>query len=149
VALYIPAGRRRRRIVIAAVVAAVVGLALGWTLGRATAPTVSDRVSSVRSDAQALDGRMQALPGEYEKILAGDRQFASGGGPADTLVVIRTDAARVAGAAEWLTATQRGALDDAIARALQVATAKGSADDFATAIDDAVAAVDETFGVGT
>ena len=148
-ALYIPAGRRRRRLIIVGVVAAVVGLALGAFLGRATAPTTADRVSSVRSDAQSIHARLQSLPNEYEKVLAGDPQYANGGGPADSLVVISADTAALADRAEWLSADQRAAVVAAVDAAQSVAAGKAEAAAFESAIADATTAVDQTFGLPT
>jgi hypothetical protein len=147
VAHYIPAGRRRRRLVVVGVVAVVVGLVVGAVLGRATAPTLSDQISSVRSDAQSLDARLQALPLEYEKSLSGSEEFSRGGGPADALVGISADAAALARRATWLNDAQRGDVTDAIDQAQQVATAKGSAADFEAAVSAASAAVTDTFGL--
>ena len=146
-ALYIPAGRRRRRLVLATVAAAVVGLVLGWALGRLTAPTVADRVASVRSDARTIDGRLAALPNEYDKVLAGDPQYANGGGPADSLTGVSADVAALARRAEWLSPTQRDGVVSAVDQAQAVAAASGSASDFAAAIDQATSTVDTTFGL--
>ncbi|MCU1461348.1 MAG: hypothetical protein JWO37_1423 [Acidimicrobiales bacterium] len=51
-ALYIPAGRRRRRAIGLIVAAFVVGLVAGWIGGRASSPSVEGRVKSVRSEAR-------------------------------------------------------------------------------------------------
>ncbi|MGZ4681742.1 MAG: hypothetical protein ACXWB2_16350 [Acidimicrobiales bacterium] len=150
-ALYIPAGRRRRRLIIVGVVAAVVGLTLGAVLGRASAPTTGDAVSSVRADARSIDARLQALPNEFEKVLSGDPQYANGGGPAESLTAIEADTAALARRAEWLSDDQRTAVAAAVARAQVVAEDRASASDFQTAIDDASTAIEQTFGlpVGT
>jgi hypothetical protein len=52
VALYIPAGRRRRRAIGLVVAAFVVGLVAGWIGGRASSPSVEGRVKSVRAEAR-------------------------------------------------------------------------------------------------
>ena len=148
-ALYIPAGQRRRRLIIVGVVAAVIGLALGALLGRATAPTTSDTVSSVQADARSIDARLQSLPNEYEKVLADDPQYANGGGPADALVVISADTAALANRAEWLSDEQRKAVVASVDAAQEVAAAKAPASEFEAAIADATAAVDQTFGLAT
>ena len=60
-ALYVPAARRRRRIVVFTVGALVVGLLLGALLGRVTAPTVDDRLASVRSSAQQTAAGLRVI----------------------------------------------------------------------------------------
>jgi len=149
VALYIPAGQRRRRLIIVGVAALVIGLVVGAVVGRSTAPTTADQVSSVRADARQIDARLQALPLEYEKVLAGDAQYANGGGPADSLVVISTDTAALAQRAEWLSDQQRTAVVTAIDQAQQAAAAKVPATEFQGHIDQATATIDETFGLPT
>ncbi len=52
-ALYVPAGRRRRNFIIGLVGALIVGLIIGALLGRVSAPTVSDKVSSVQDSGSS------------------------------------------------------------------------------------------------
>ena len=146
-ALYIPAGQRRRRLIIVGVVAAVLGLALGAFLGRATAPTTADTVSSVQADAQSIYARLQSLPIEYEKVLSGDPQYANGGGPADSLVAISADTAALAERAVWLSDEQRTAVVGAVDAAQKVAASTAPAPQFEAAIADASAAITQTFGL--
>lgn len=148
-ALYIPAGQRRRRLIVVGVVAAVIGLALGAFLGRATAPTTSDTVSSVQGDARSIDARLKSLPIEYEKVLAGDPQYANGGGPADSLVVISADTAALADRAEWLSTDQRTAVVASVDAAQKVAASEASASEFEAAIAEASSSIDQTFGLGS
>ena len=148
-ALYIPAGRRRRRLIVAVALAAVLGLIGGWAVGRATAPTIDDRASSVRSGAQDIDARLLALPIEYEKVLAGDPQYANGGGPADSLTGIVADTQRLAADAVWLSDGQRAAVVATVDHARTTATDGADAAAFAAAIDQATNAVETTFGLET
>lgn len=148
-ALYIPAGQRRRRLIVVGVVAAVLGLALGALLGRTTAPTTADTVSSVQSDARSIDARLQSLPNEHEKVLAGDPQYANGGGPADSLVVISADTAALAKRAVWLSDGQRTDVVASIDKAQKVAAAKAPASEFQAAITAATTAIDQTFGLAS
>jgi len=146
-ALYIPAGRRRRRLIVAVAVAAVVGLLAGWAIGRAGAPSIDDRASSVRSGAQRVDARLLALPIEYEKVLAGDPQYANGGGPADSLTGIVADTQRLASDAVWLSDGQRAAVVAAVDRARTTAIDRADASAFAAAVDQATSSVETTFGL--
>ena len=56
VALYIPASRRRRQTIVFVVAALVVGSILGVIAGRASQPSVTDRVHSVQEKARADRG---------------------------------------------------------------------------------------------
>src|SRR5512134_3173655 len=61
-ALYIPAGARRRRLVLFVVLALVVGLGLGDVGGRATSPGLADDVATA----------LLRIPIEYEQAVAGE-----------------------------------------------------------------------------
>ena len=78
-AIYVPRARRRRNLIIVSVVCAVVGAALGLGLGRSSAPTVEDRVRSVRTEAPG-----QARSPEFAKRVDGlaDRIETAFGGAA-------------------------------------------------------------------
>jgi hypothetical protein len=101
-ALYVPAGRRRRNIVIGLVAAVVVGLVVGVVLGRVTAPTVDDRVASVHDGARAVVGALAATPNEYRKQLEGAAEFRRGGGVDQALAIARGDLQATLGDAPWL-----------------------------------------------
>lgn len=77
-AVYIPAGRRRRRAIGAAVALLIVGLVVGVLIGRWTAPTFTDGVSSARDRAHDVIDELNTLPGEYERLQSG----AAGKSPA-------------------------------------------------------------------
>jgi hypothetical protein len=61
VALYIAPARRRRRILVAAGVALALGLVVGSVLGRVTAPTLDDRISSVQDDARQTAAGLRVI----------------------------------------------------------------------------------------
>jgi hypothetical protein len=105
-AMYIPPTRRRRRLLLWIGASLVVGLVLGGILGRVTAPTVEDKVASVRDDAAAAIAQLQALPIEYEKQLSGNAQFEKGGGVDDALARTRSQLDDAIADAPWITATQ-------------------------------------------
>ncbi len=146
-ALYLPASTRRRRLVLVAVAAAVVGLLLGWAVGRLTAPTVGDRVSSVRAEARRLDARLASLPLEYDKALAGGTDLAGAGGPVATLDGIAADTVALARRAEWLGADQRDAVEAAVTAAHDQAASRVPSGQFGAAIAAATSSVDRTFGL--
>ena len=60
-AIYVPRARRRRNLIIVSVVCAVVGAALGLGLGRSSAPTVEDRVRSVRTEARDIAAQLRVV----------------------------------------------------------------------------------------
>ena len=60
-AIYVPRARRRRNLIIVGVVCAVVGAALGLGLGRSSAPTVEDRVRSVRTEARDIAAQLRVV----------------------------------------------------------------------------------------
>jgi hypothetical protein len=108
-ALYVPAGRRRRNLVIGLVAVGVVALVVGLLLGRATAPTVDDRVASVRDDARAVVGALAATPNEYRKQQEGSTEFRAGGGVDQALVSARAELQAALDDAPWLGALDRRA----------------------------------------
>jgi len=145
-ALYMPASARRRRLIVVAIVAVLAGLILGWTLGRATAPTVADQVSSARSQAQQLDARLRSLPFEYDKARSAHTDMAAPGGPVAALDGVITDAEALVARSVWL--GQQGADLTTTLRDVRADAVSGvSSAEFQTSIDKAIAAINDTFGV--
>lgn len=60
-AIYVPRARRRRNLVLVSVVCAVAGAVLGLGIGRSSAPTVEDRVSSVRTEARDIAAQLRVV----------------------------------------------------------------------------------------
>ena len=100
-ALYVPAARRRRRVVIFAVVALVLGVVLGVVVGRVTAPTVDDRLASVRKSAQqtAAGLRVIAIHDESDTV---SNQTANSGAEL-VLKQTRSELKREFDDAPWIT----------------------------------------------
>jgi gas vesicle protein len=122
-AMYIPPGRKRRRLLVWIGASVIVGLVIGGILGRVTAPTVEDKVKSARDDAAAAVAQLQALPIEYEKQLSGSSEFEKGGGVDDALARTRTQLDDAISNAPWITPQQidevHKAIDDLRADAKQ------------------------------
>jgi len=70
-ALYVPQSRRRRRLALTAAGTAVLGLVIGAGLGRLSAPTVDDRVASVRNDARDTASGLQVISLHAEATTVG------------------------------------------------------------------------------
>jgi hypothetical protein len=113
-AMYIPPGRRRRRLLLSAGAALVVGLVIGAVLGRTTAPTVEDRVRDVQDSAASAVAQLEALPTEYGQLLAGGTEFDQGGGVDDALARTRREIDGAIADAPWVSATEIDDLHAAI-----------------------------------
>lgn len=146
-ALYMPASARRRRLIVVAVVAVIVGVVIGWGLGRATAPTLSDEVGSVRSDALLLDSRLQSLPFEYDKALGSNGDLEAAGGPVSALDGVVHDTEALTRRAVWLGATQRAATVAAVQAARDAAASGAPSAQFQSAVTAAQRAIGEAAGL--
>ncbi|MGE0879452.1 MAG: hypothetical protein AB7L13_09755 [Acidimicrobiia bacterium] len=143
-ALYIPAGRRRRKLIVAAVAGVVLGLVLGIVIGRASAPSLSDEVSSAQTKARAIAGRLQALPIEYEKAQSG------AAGAADipaAIASIKSSVPAAVASAPWLSDADDQAIEADIEAVATAATAKKSTAEVEKAVDDAVETLNTAFGI--
>jgi len=145
-AVYMPAGRRRRRTVIVVAVAVAVALAAGFLLGRGTSRGIDDAVADAKDKAAVAVSALARLPIEYEQKVGGT------GGETEQTMVESVDAASARlvdafDAAPWLTRTQKNAATDAIA-AVRADVQRGvSREEFRTDIADASKAVASTFGL--
>jgi hypothetical protein len=141
-ALYVPSTRRRRRLIAVAVIAVVVGLALGLVIGRSTAPTVDDRVSSVRSDARDTAARLRVIAFHEQQGAA-----SAGGGTQGADLVLRNtadDLHHLYDRAPWLRASDKKSLDDALS-ALQ-ATPDKTTKSFGQDVEALAKQIETTFG---
>jgi hypothetical protein len=140
-AVYIPAGRRRRQAIVLGVVALLVGLALGFLAGRSSAPTIDEQLAAVHDEAtETASGlRVLALHGEEETV------GSEGGGGAD-LVIERTrdELAAEFDDAPWLS---QDAEDELLAQLDELAaiTDRGSTE-FAAAAEALAEQIEATFG---
>lgn len=60
-AIYVPASRRRRTTIAIAVLCAVAGLVLGAVAGRATSPSLADRVRDVQEQARQTTSQLRVV----------------------------------------------------------------------------------------
>jgi hypothetical protein len=141
VALYIPAARRRRRLYGAAIGALCLGLIGGVLIGRATVPTVQDRIATVQADARSTAGGLRVLS------LHEQAGVSTGSTDEIDLVLTRTETElrkefRDAG---WLSATATQRLITGL-NALR-ATPDRTGPAFATATDTLARDIESTFGL--
>jgi hypothetical protein len=144
-ALYVSAGRRRARAVIAAVVVGLLAFGLGLLIGRQQVPSVGERIAQVQDDATAVATGLERLDVEYAKVLAGtdslDKAVLT---PLDQTV---TRAQQAMDDAPWVTGAQRAALLDALAQTRQSAVGDDPQDAFVAHLAETAALVRATFGV--
>ena len=80
-AIYVPRARRRRNLILVSAAALVVGAILGVTAGRSSAPTIEDRVKSVRSEARGIASQLRVVSiheGEGAVSLSGGGDAGAG-----------------------------------------------------------------------
>jgi hypothetical protein len=143
-ALYIPAGRRRRRTIVIAAVTLLAGLVIGVVAGRVTAPTVREEIEAVQDDARqtAAGLRVIALHDEAETV---GSQGADSGGTALVLERTRSELEDEFDRAIWLSDAQRddllAGLDDLEAISDRAGT------EFAAAAEGYAAEIEAAFGL--
>ena len=87
-AIYVPQARRRRTTILVGVAALVVGAVLGGVVGRSSAPTVEDRVRSVRNEARAIASQLRVVS-LHEN--SGAESLTGGGDAGADLALQRTE----------------------------------------------------------
>lgn len=131
-ALYVPAGRHRRHTLAFAAIALAVGLAAGVVAGRASAPSVDERVRSVQADARRTAAGLRVLA-LHDEAGAISNQTAGAGGADLVLGRTRRELERAFSRAPWLGRPQRddllAALDALGARPDRTSAAFGAAAD--------------------
>jgi hypothetical protein len=144
VALYVPASRRRRKTIGFVVVALVVGLIFGVIAGRASQPSVTDRVHSVQEKARQTASGLRVLSLHQEAGTASNRTAGDGG---TTLVLSRTRDELQAEFADapWLDAAARKQLLDALDALERQPDPESPA--FAAGVDALATQIEATFGL--
>jgi hypothetical protein len=146
-ALYVPAGRRRRNLAIALVATALVAVVIGFLLGRVSAPTVDDRVSDVQAEARAVVGTLAATPNEYRQEQSGSTEFRAGGGVDQALTGARRSLDTALDDAPWLGTALRREAVDALDRVGTAARASVPAEEYSAAVSRASARIEQVFGI--
>jgi hypothetical protein len=143
-ALYIPAGRRRRRTIVIASVTLVLGLVVGVLIGRVTAPTLDEEIAAVQDEARqtAAGLRVIALHDQAETV---GSQGTDAGGTELVLRRTRTELQDEFDRAVWLSDAQQDQLladlDDL------EAVPDYTSSEFADAAEQFAAEIEATFGL--
>jgi hypothetical protein len=143
VALYIRASRRRLRTIVFAVVALVLGLLVGVLIGRASVPSVTDRVHSVQERARQTASGLRVLS-LHAQSNATSNETAGEGGASLVLQRTRDELNREFADAPWLNTAARQQLLDELA-ALEARTDRTSAA-FGSAAEALASHIEITFG---
>jgi hypothetical protein len=140
---------RTRRWLPAAVgaIGLVLGGGVGYAVGHSGTVTTADVLASARDKGEDASDALQRLPIEYEQALT------NRAGESSTTMLEALDAAGsllsdAFAAAPWLGPAQRQPCDAAIEALRGDVRTAASAETFEQHVDEAVAAIDSTFGVG-
>jgi hypothetical protein len=147
VALYVPAGRRRRNLVLGLAGAVVVGLIVGFLLGRATHASLDDEVATVQDSARAVTARLRATPVEYAQERRGSSEFSHGGTVLDSLADARRSLRDALDDAVWLGPAQRREATAALDVLVSAARAETAARRYRALVDTSANRIDVVFGL--
>src|SRR5262249_31944530 len=138
-ALYIPAGRRRRRMATVVAVTALVSVLVGLAIGRLTAPTAADQARQAKEVVTQITGQLNALPIHYEQAAKGETdQAACAASLAAALDRVDSDLSVALGDADWMDDAAKNGVRQKVGAVRAAADASASPADFQTAVDQAV-----------
>jgi hypothetical protein len=143
-AVYAGQAKRKRATYLIAAATLVAGLVLGILIGRATAPTIEDKVADGRAGGRELVTALQVLPLEYQQAQSGSEGTALIGDTVDRSV------ANLDGAldgAPWLGPAQRRLATQAVQSVKSAATQKVAAAQFKSTVDQASSQIAQVFGI--
>jgi len=145
VAIYVPRARRRRNLLLVATVCAVAGAGFGLGIGRSSAPTVEDRVRSVRTEARDIAAQLRVISIHAEDNAAS----AAAGGDAGAELALRrteTNLRALFKRAPWVPAkTATDLLSDTVALRTE-APGHATTVEFGKQVDALADRVESTFG---
>jgi hypothetical protein len=146
VAIYVPRARRRRNLIADSVICAVVGVALGLGIGRASAPTVEDRVGSVRTSARDIAAQLRVVS---LHISSGAQSLEDSNGDAGAELALRrteSDLRKLVKRAPWVPSkAATDLLADTVALRAE-APHQARSVDFGKQVDALAARIESTFG---
>lgn len=144
-AVYIPAGRRRRRLLAWCSAAALVGGLVGGAAGRATAPTIGEQVRTSQARARALSAglRVVALHEEAQSTSLA----APGDGGADLAVRRAEEGLKMEfRSAPWIPVAAQKRLLDGV-NALRTGGGNASRSRYAQNVEQVASAIEAAFGI--
>jgi len=145
-ALYVPAGARRRRLVLIALAGLVIGGVVGFVGGRASAPGLEDEVAEVQELAVDAATSLQRIPIEYEQAVTGE-----GGESTETIISALQSAERqlddAYSEAIWLTDAARSITAPAFDVLTEHVRDGDEPDDFEALIGTLVRQIEVVFNV--
>jgi hypothetical protein len=146
-AIYVPAGRRRRRLYVVGAAALVVGLVVGLLIGRATSDSLDDQVSTAQDRGRAVSSQLRVVAVHQEADTASATAANAGQAAEFALTRARTQLTTACRKAPWIPAARCQELDTTIAGLAERAPTDSSQPDFADAVEAAATDVDAAFGV--
>jgi hypothetical protein len=144
VAVYQGGGKRKRATILVAVATAIAGLVIGIVIGRATAPSVNDKIADGRKGGQELATALQVLPLEYGQALNGSEGTTLIG---DTVNRALAQLNTALDGAPWLGPGQRRQATQAVQAVRTAATNKVPLKRFQTIVDSSSATIETVFGL--
>jgi hypothetical protein len=143
-AVYAGQAKRKRATYLIAAAALVVGLVLGILIGRATAPTIEDKIADGRAGGRDLVTALQVLPLEYQQAQSGSEGTALIGDTVERSVARLNDALD---GAPWLGPAQRRIATQAVQSVKSAATQNVAAAQFKSTVDQASSQIAQVFGI--
>ena len=144
-AIYVPRSRRRRNIILVGVAGVVVGAILGIAAGRSSAPTIEDRVKSVRSEARAITSQLRVV-----SIHEGEGAVSlSGGGDAGAGLALQrteTNLRALFKRAPWVSSKASAELISETTALRSAAPTRARTGEFANEVDALADKIEQTFG---
>jgi len=147
VAIYVPPSRRRRQLLVVVALALVLGAVLGGVVGRATAPSVGERVRTSQQSARTLAAELRVLTIHQEADAASLQASTDAG--AD-LALRRAEAALsgALGGAPWIPTAGKARLRAMLAELRSGPPGQATTPQFAQRAEALASAIETAFGVG-
>jgi hypothetical protein len=144
-AIYVPRARRKRNLILVGVAAVVVGAFLGVAAGRSSAPTIEDRVKSVRSEARAISSQLRVVSIHEGE---GAASFTNGGDAGAGLALQRTETNLRAlfKRAPWVGPKTSAELISETTALRSAAPGRARTEGFAKEVDALADKIEQTFG---
>jgi hypothetical protein len=144
-AIYVPRARRRRNAIMIGAAGLVLGVVAGALAGRSSAPTVEDRVGSVRREAKEIASELRVVSLHESESGAS----LTGGGDAGAELALRraeTELRALFRRAPWVPAKNAGQLIADTTTLRSEAPAQARSEEFGQEVDALADHIESTFG---